>query len=221
MLNFQGKILEAPVKSEKKALIVFLHGWGADSSSLLDLGHAFQAGVPEAKCYFPNGPRPCEMNPYGHAWFRLYKSSGERLPNEVLQKKAESAASDVAYWIIDVQKNEKILPERTFLVGFSQGAMLSLYAGLSYPKLVKGVVSYSGGLLGKSMWLNPDPFTCYAIIHGDADTVVPVNELHFASQVLGTYKLNHKNIVVKKLEHSINQEGFIKGLEFIQRELVR
>ena len=220
MLYFQGKILEPSQTSEKKVLIIFLHGWGADNNSLLDLGHALQHEIPQAKCYFPNALHTCEMNPYGYSWFPLYEESGKTIPNEMLEKKAEIAAHDVAYWIMDVQKNEEVPPERTFLVGFSQGAMLSLYLGLSYTNLVKGVLAYSGGLLGKSSWLKPDIETSYQLIHGDADTVVPIEELYFATQVLTSYKLNHNSIVIKNLEHSINQEGFIKGLEFIQRELL-
>ncbi len=220
MSDIQTIILNSSTDALKKVLIIFFHGWGADNTNMVDLGEEFSKFIPGAVCYFPNGVIPCEMNPMGRAWFDLHDTkTGIRFSNEILQSKMASILPKIKDLIQDAQKKENIPPERTFLVGFSQGAMLSLHLGLTYSNLIKGVIAYSGGLLGKNDWENPDSKVSYLLIHGQDDMVVQVSQFYFAKQVLEENNLPHQGFVFENLEHTIHQKGVILGHEFIQKEL--
>lgn len=220
MSDIQTIILNSGTATLKKALIIIFHGWGADNNNMADLGEEFLNFIPDAVCYVPNGIIPCEMNPRGRAWFDLHDpSTGIRFSNDILQSKMASILPKIKDFIQSAQKKENISPDQTFLVGFSQGAMLSLHLGLTYPNLIKGVVAYSGGLLGKNDWKNPDPKVSYLLIHGQDDMVVQVSQFHFTKQVLQENNLQHQGIVFENLEHTIHEKGVILGYEFIQKEL--
>ena len=53
---------------------------------------------------------------------------------------------------IEMQKKYKISVHKTFIIGFSQGAMLALYSALSNKNVLGGVFSLSG-LIEKRMWI--------------------------------------------------------------------
>jgi phospholipase/carboxylesterase len=221
-LHLQGNPLENDVVTTGKVLIIFFHGWGADGDNLLDLGTVFQNHIPESKCCYPSAAFPTEMNSGGRAWFTLYDANtGKMLPNDILQKNISKALPPLVKWIKELQKTKHVSYEKTFLVGFSQGAMMALYLGLNNPKLARGIIAYSGSLLGKKEWDNVDAETAYLLVHGEQDMVVPVTELYAANRVLKNYNLNYQELVISDLEHSINEEAVLNGLTFIKKELAK
>ena len=81
---------------------------------------------------------------------------------------------------IDNQLNRYNLgKEDFFLVGFSQGTMLSLHASLR--RKCKGVIGYSGAFLEGDL---PDKISKNDIllIHGQLDAVVPVERMKKAEK---------------------------------------
>ncbi|MEJ2027280.1 MAG: hypothetical protein P8X52_07475 [Limibacillus sp.] len=76
--------LEGPRQEPKsggpaKALVVLLHGWGADGNDLIGLAPLLGQVLPDAAFVAPNAPDPCEMNPAGRQWFSLQ----DRTPAEM------------------------------------------------------------------------------------------------------------------------------------------
>ena len=110
-------------------------------------------------------------------------------------------------------KKYNLTQDKYFLVGFSQGTMLAIYTSLREKLL--GVVGYSGAFLGNipnEEIKNND----YLLLHGQNDTIVPITKMHNAIDKLEPIA----NTLIKKiyndLEHSINEEGIIEGLNFIK-----
>jgi phospholipase/carboxylesterase len=65
-------------------------------------------------------------------------------------------------------------PARTFLLGFSQGAAMSLAALLERPDLVRGAVLHSGRVVpGQAAPAGGLPGVEVLVVHGDADPVLP------------------------------------------------
>ena len=62
-----------------KKLVLFLHGYGADGSDLINISNIWEEFLPEVAFYSPNAPFKCEINPYGYQWFSL----NERTENEI------------------------------------------------------------------------------------------------------------------------------------------
>jgi phospholipase/carboxylesterase len=71
-------------------------------------------------------------------------------------------------------------PKRVFLMGFSQGAAMSLYVSLTRPELFAGVVPMSGRLIPAG-WTNRADNSAlrhlqYFVVHGTQDTVLPISQ---------------------------------------------
>lgn len=69
-------------------------------------------------------------------------------------------------------------PQRVYLMGFSQGAAMSLYATLTRPELFAGAVPMSGRLV-PAAWENRASDAAlqhlqFMVVHGTRDTVLPI-----------------------------------------------
>ncbi|MCP5910277.1 hypothetical protein NL326_27115, partial [Klebsiella pneumoniae] len=61
----------APRSGAADALVVLLHGYGADGRDLIDIGAAFANLLPGAAFVAPHAPEPCAEEPVGRQWFPL------------------------------------------------------------------------------------------------------------------------------------------------------
>src|SRR6516162_3587433 len=102
-------------------LVILLHGLGADGNDLIGLAPYWAPLMSEAEFLSPNAPFECDMAPYGYQWF----SSLDRSPAAVLA--GVRAAAAILERFLDAALAERGLGAGDMaLVGFSQGAMMSL-----------------------------------------------------------------------------------------------
>lgn len=151
-----------------RQLVVLLHGYGADGTDLIDLGRYWNRALPEALFVSPNAPEPCAENPFGFQWFAL---DLDRTISRVAG--VPRTRGVLAGFLADLWAQTGLSARDTFLVGFSQGAMMALHVGLSLAEAPLGIVSFSGALIppeGFAEGLLPKPPVC--LVHGDMDQVV-------------------------------------------------
>ena len=68
-----------PRSPPARALVVFLHGYGADGNDLIEIGRAWQGLLPQAAFVSPHAPEPCSQAPTGRQWFPLtFRDASER-----------------------------------------------------------------------------------------------------------------------------------------------
>jgi len=203
-----------PEGTQAKQLVIFLHGLGADGRDLLGLAPMFAQALPEAVFVSPDAPFPCDMAPMGYQWFSLR----EWTPESILRGVEETAP--VLEDFIGQQLEKYNLPaERMALCGFSQGTMMSLYAGPRYPDKIAGILGYSGALVGGDGFLeDPDEFHKMPVhlIHGEADNVVPVSAWHHAKETLEKAGFTVTGHTTPGLPHGIDEAGIQSGLEFLK-----
>ena len=60
-----------PSGGRATALVVFLHGYGADGNDLIEIGHQWRALLPNAAFVSPHAPDRCAASPMGRQWFGL------------------------------------------------------------------------------------------------------------------------------------------------------
>lgn len=112
-------------KSGSDWLLVALHGSGGSAHDFDGLDKIFD--IPEMNYLYLNGPIK------SYSSFMWYDSSDSRHD---------------AYRILDEAfqqcEEEGYPPERTFMLGFSQGAALTFEFGVRYPKLLAGYIAISG-----------------------------------------------------------------------------
>ena len=139
--------------------IILIHGWGADADDLLPFAREiieksnidFEAISLRAPSLHPNN---------GRQWYSLYPPSWE------------DAASEVKKLILSLKKLDKgkIPLKRSILLGFSQGAAMSVDAG---SQLDMGLIVSCSGYPHPS-WKPAKECPPMLISHGFLDEVVPI-----------------------------------------------
>ena len=125
------------------SLVVFLHGYGADGDDLIGLAEPLAPHLPNTRFLAPNAPERCVNNPMGYQWFPIPWLDGT--PEAVARASAAAAFAALDGWLDAVAVETP--PERTVLVGFSQGTMMALHVGLRRRAPFAGIVGFSGRLL--------------------------------------------------------------------------
>lgn len=187
-----------------KQLVVLLHGYGADGNDLISLAQQWSGLLPDAVFVSPHAPEPCAANPYGgRQWFELtMRDSDERW------RGAQKAAPSLNAYLDEQLAEFGLGDDALALAGFSQGTMMALHVGLRRPKVMAGIVGFSGllvepGRLKEDLVARPP----ILLIHGDRDDVLPVQALFEARDALGAAGLDVEWHVRPGLPHGIDGEG--------------
>ena len=132
------------------ASIVVLHGLGADGNDFVPIAQELDlSAVGPVRFVFPHAPvRPVTLNG-GHAmraWYDIYPPSTQpgTARREDIAGLQQSCAQVQA--LLDREAARGVPPERTVLMGFSQGCAMTLLAGLRAPRALAGLVGLSGYL---------------------------------------------------------------------------
>lgn len=199
------------ISTKANYLIVFCHGYGADGKDLINIGNYWQRFLPDFYFTSPNAPNVCSVNPSGFEWFNLMNPDIKNVDLEL-----ESSVLQLTKFI-DAKLKDLILDySKLFLVGFSQGTMMSLHYALTNPNKIAGVIGYSGKIYDPSILENniksrPPIF----LMHGDDDNIVPLEDMMEAKNFLTKNKVDLKTKIFKGCGHSIPTQGLSLGLEFI------
>ncbi len=202
-----------PANGKAQQLVVLCHGVGADGHDLIDLGPQWARALPHAAFVAPDAPEPYEMAPMGRQWFRI----GDHDPALMAAGVAKALPAFDAF--LDAELTRLALPPDAYaLMGFSQGAMMALYAGLRRPVAPRAILAYSGALLAPAQLAaeraNAAPVL---LVHGEADTVVPVPRSRDAEATLLAAGVPVDSLYVPGLGHGIDPSGLSTGALFLQR----
>jgi phospholipase/carboxylesterase len=203
----------AAKSGKAKQLVVFLHGYGADGNDLLGIGKQWANLLPDAAFVSPHAPEACSMSASGRQWFGLTF----RDPNE--RWVGVNAARPVLDAFLDAELKRLDIPaSKLALVGFSQGTMMALHAGLRRKEAPAAIVGYSGTLVGeehlKDQAIVKPPVL---LVHGDQDEVIPVQALFHAAQALGAADIPVEWHMSEGLGHGIDPDGLMHGISFIAK----
>jgi phospholipase/carboxylesterase len=192
----------APRRGRASALVVLLHGYGANGEDLIALGEAWRGSMPDAAFVAPNAPQAIPGMYGALQWFPLTL----RDPREYWR--GVEAAKPALDSFLDAELARYRLGEnRLALVGFSQGSMLALHVGLRRPAAPAGIVAYSGLLAGPEHLAEANVRPPLLLIHGEADDLIPVAALEAAREALAGADMQVEWHVRPDLGHGIDPEG--------------
>ncbi len=157
--------------------VIWLHGLGADGQDFVPV--AQELNLPPQlplRFIFPHAPfQPVTIN-NGYVMRAWYDIVSMHIDQHADEKGIQNAIERV-HTLIAQEEQKGIPTHRIILAGFSQGAVVTLAAGLHYPKKLAGLLALSGYLP------NPQEATRTASVanqqtaifigHGTADTIVP------------------------------------------------
>lgn len=216
MADLSGPEREA-LSGEADSLVVLLHGYGADGNDLIGLAEPLAPHLPNTRFLAPNAPDPCPGNPRGFQWFPIPWLDGSAMA--IAAAAAKIAFGKLDAWLDQVEK-EGAPPERTLLVGFSQGTMMALHVGLRRREALGGIVGFSGRLLeperlaGEIRSRPP-----VLLVHGDADQVVPPSSLPQAADALVAAGVETFTHISPGVGHGVGPDGLSLALSFIRQRL--
>jgi phospholipase/carboxylesterase len=195
------------------ALVVLVHGLGANGADLIDLAQVWGAALPHAAFAAPDAPEPCEGVPFGRQWFALWERSEAQLRAGV-----QGAAAALGGFVAAEAERLGVAPDRVALMGFSQGAMTVLEAGLrgAVPDACC-VLAYSGGMIGgdrlaEEIVARP----AVLLVHGEDDELVPAAASRAAALALEAAGVPVRALCRPGLGHGIDEAGLAAGAEVLK-----
>jgi phospholipase/carboxylesterase len=191
-------------------LVVLLHGYGSNGDDLIGLAPHWAGILPGAQFTSPHAPEP--GHPGGRQWFGLTRMD----PHEIARG-AREAAGPLDRFLTAEMARHGLGPERTALVGFSQGTMMALHVGLRRPEPLAAILGYSGALTDpaalKAEMASRPPVL---LVHGDRDDMVPVAATFEAARVLADAGWGAAFHISPGLGHAIAPDGLEAGGRFLQ-----
>ena len=216
MLN--SKLFEYSTTDKPKYLVILLHGYGSNGENLINLSHELKYALPDAHYISPNAIDPWEGGfPDSYQWFSLYSGNDRKDLHEIAIEIKN--ANKILTNFIDAQLARfNLTKDKLFIVGFSQGAMMSMYQGFITPNKPAGIIAFSGKLilpemLGQQSLSKPN----ICLIHGESDSVLSFDNFLEAKQILETQEMAHEFHAIPHLDHSIDIQGIRIAQAFIKK----
>ncbi|MFM6106866.1 MAG: alpha/beta hydrolase [Sphaerospermopsis kisseleviana] len=191
-------------KQKPAALIVTLHGWGANAQDVESLSSYFN--LPDCEFLFPNAPYPYPYSPVGRAWYDLR--------DENMYQGLPESRQLLIDWLQSLESMTGVPLSRTVLSGFSQGGAMTLDVGLTLP--LAGLVVMSGYPHPQLANLQKGNFPPTLIMHGTQDQVVPLSAATKAKAVAEAL-----GVVVEYHEFVMGHEINLEMLEVLRKFVIK
>ena len=199
-----------------KQIVVLCHGYGGDGKDISSLAINWRRFLPDAIFLCPNAPEVCSVNPNGYQWFDL-SSENENL----ILEKSLIAEKKLDKYLDEILKHFQLKPDKLAIVGFSQGCMIGIQAGLKKKEQINCIIGYSGKIINqKHLSNNINSKPKVFLMHGSDDTMVLPTHLLEAKEYLKKQGIKIKTKLFKNCEHRIPIEGASLGLAFLKKNLL-
>ena len=192
---------------EATAAVVMVHGRGATAESILELAGEFDR--PDLAYVAPQAAGDT-WDPYS---FMAPTRQNEPYLSSALERIGE---------VLELLEKEGIPPERTVLLGFSQGACLSLEYAARNARRYGGVVGLSGGLIGPAGTPrdyegdNEGTFAGTPVFLGcsDRDPHIPRERVDETAEVMREMGAEVTERIYPAMGHTVNEDEleFVRGI---------
>ncbi len=183
MLNFIER--KPRVENENPPILILLHGYGSNEKDLF----SFADELPD-ELLILSLQAPYKLGEESYAWYDInFSEINGKFSN---LEQAKKSIDKISLFIDEVK--QKYNSNKIFLLGFSQGAILSYAVSLKFPNKVQHIIALSGytneDLLPSEISKNIK--TNYYISHGIVDQVIPIEWAKKAPQILSNYNLKYE-----------------------------
>jgi phospholipase/carboxylesterase len=199
-------------KGTPKGLVVLCHGLGADAYDLFDLAPEWGDACPDALFASVQAPET-HYSGFGRQWWAV----ADRRP-EVMEGGARNARRFLDAFLDAELARLGLPPDAYALMGFSQGAMTTLFTGLRRPVAPRAILAFSGALIAPNL-LAPEIANRapVLIVHGEADSTVPASRSREAETTLRGLDVPVEATYIPGLGHGIDDTGIAMGRLALRR----
>lgn len=213
-----SSLLEYIVRQPKKAiknppLLILLHGYGSNKEDLFSFAEELADEL-----LIISVQAPLSMGFGGYAWYSINFDDSNGKFSDL--KEAKESIVKIASFIDQIQKKHQTNLEKTFLLGFSQGAILSYSLSFFYPNKVQYVLALSGYINTELLpaQISKEITTDYYCSHGSVDQVLPVAWARNSKPFLDN--LGFKNMYSEyNVGHGVAPQNFYSFKKWIEERL--
>lgn len=214
-LSLKYIVREPNTKTENTSLLILVHGYGSNEEDLF----SFATELPE-DLIIVSLRAPQSLGFGSNAWYTINFTANEGKFSDIPE--AIKARELIANFIDEIQEKYQILPEKTFLLGFSQGTILSYAVALNYPEKVQKVIALSGYVNSELLPSNIETLDYskldFFISHGSVDQVIPAEWAKKAPLFLNN--LNIKNTYKEyAVGHGVAPQNFYDFKAWIEARM--
>ena len=201
-----------PACSPAQQLVVICHGLGGAGRDMIELAPQLAATLPNAAFAALDAPELFDGGPPGRQWW----SVGDRDPARAAKGAARARAAFDSF--IDAELARLALPPDAYaLLGFSQGAMMVLFAGLRRAVAPRAILAYSGALVAPGRLAERTNNAPVLLVHGTADDVVPAFRTDDAAAALKLAGVPVEAVFLPRVGHVIDPAGIAAGAATLRR----
>jgi phospholipase/carboxylesterase len=202
------------IKAGTPPLLLLLHGIGSNEHDLYGLTPFLDKRFLIISVRAPN-----TLGPGSYAWFEVDFTQQGPIIN---MEQAEASLKTLITFLKEAITVYGADPKQVYLMGFSQGAIMSASVALIQPELVAGVVLMSGRipseirpLIASSEQLSGLPFL---VVHGTADRVLPITYGRASRELLSSLPVDltyHEYT----MGHEVSQESLSEVTTWLTEQL--
>ncbi len=229
MDRYKYKAFQSGSKVSK--LIVFLHGYNGCIEDVEPFAEMLLKNLKDTLVVIPEADMQSERNPMKKQWYALLDVDPDRRRRKPETSTAEiveiynktgtrisEAAKKMNAFISQLQKELKVKNKDTYIMGFSQGAMMAIYVGLTRKYELGGVFPFAGIVCGKDMLekelaSRPEIY----LFHGTKDLSVQYKTLDFTKDWLDRHDIDWEAIEYDGIEHKLIEDEMEDAAEIINR----
>lgn len=210
MLNY---IVREPKQAiANPPLLILLHGYGSNEQDLF----SFAEELPE-NMLIVSAQAPYTMSGGAYAWYAINFDANDEKFSDLEQ--AKESVAKISDFIDEIKAKYNTNPDKTFLLGFSQGAILSYALSFKYPNKIQHVIALSGYINDE---LLPEKIavttTDYYISHGTVDQVLPIDWARKAPVFLNANNLKNEYSEYP-VGHGVAPQNFYSFKKWIENRL--
>lgn len=212
-------------------LVVFLHGYNSNIGDVESFAEMLADKLEDTLIVAPESDIQSERNPLKKQWYALAdvdpdrkRRKPETSTDEIVAiynktgQRISHAAKKINTFISCLQKKYGIRNKNTYIMGFSQGAMLAIFAGLTRRYKLGGVFPFAGIVCGKDtleqeILSRPDVY----LFHGTSDLAVQYKTLSFTKEWLEAHDISWEAVEYEGIEHRLIEDEMDDAAEIIKR----
>jgi len=212
-MSLQYIVREPKTEIQNPPLLILLHGYGSNEHDLF----SFAEELPD-ELLIVSVRAPYNLGAGSYAWYAINFDDVNSKFSDL--KQAKTSLDKIAVLIDEIKQKYKTNTDKTFLLGFSQGAILSYSLSFFYPNKVQNIIALSGYV---NMELLPSSIskeikTNYYCSHGTVDQVLPVDWARKSKPFLDNLGL--KNIYSEyPVGHGVAPQNFYSFKSWIEEHL--
>lgn len=212
-------------------LVIFLHGYTSNIDDVYPYAEMLAGYLRNVLIVIPESDMESERREGKKQWYALQdldpdkkRRKPETSTDEIIEiynktgERISAVAKRINRFISLLQKEYHVSNKNTYIMGFSQGAMLAIYAGLTRRYKLGGIFPFAGIVCGKDLLeqeivSHPEVY----LFHGMQDLSVQYKTLDFTKEWLIKHNISWEALEYEGIEHKLTKAEMQDAAEIINR----